>query len=493
MKIVLTKTGIAAAAEVYGLSQEEIIGKTHSELGRDPEQIKFWERHHEKVFITGKSDEMEFQYISPQGKEYYFNTRIVPEFFNGKVGSVLSISRDIRDIKEAEVKLKEILSNLEGKVKERTAELEEAYDSLLENEIRLNEAQKIAHIGSWDRNLVTGELYWSDEMYRIFRLDPMEFGATYDAFLDYVHPDDRDYVYISLQKALNGDPINIDYRIILADREERIVHAQGEAIFDERRTPVRTRGTIQDITESKKAEEALAKIEIARKQEIHHRIKNNLQVISSLLDLQAEKFNNRECIKDSEVLEAFRESQDRVISMALIHEELYKSGGIDTLDFSSYIEELAENLFLTYRLRDTDISLNMDLEENIFFDMDTAVPLGMIVNELVSNSLKHAFIGRDKGEIRIKLCREESAEFESSRAVSNNEDFQSTSFTLTVSDNGVGIPENLDIEDLDSLGFQLVTSLVDQLDGELELKRNNGTGFTMRFTVTEKNEQVSNI
>ena len=87
--------------------------------------------------------------------------------------------------------------------------------------------------------------------------------------------------------------------------------------------------------------------------------------------------------------------------MALIHEELYKGGGFDKLNFSPYIEELAENLFLTYRLGNTDISLNMDLEENLYFDMDTAVPLGMIVNELVSNSLKHAFPGRDKGEIRI--------------------------------------------------------------------------------------------
>ena len=97
--------------------------------------------------------------------------------------------------------------------------------------------------------------------------------------------------------------------------------------------------------------------------------------------------------------------------MALIHEELYKEvEGFETLNFSPYIEELAENLFQTYRLGNTDISLNMDLEENLFFDMDTAVPLGMIVNELVSNSLKHAFQGRDKGEIRIKLHREERQE-----------------------------------------------------------------------------------
>ena len=171
--------------------------------------------------------------------------------------------------------------------------------------------------------------------------------------------------------------------------------------------------------------------------------------------------------------------------MALIHEELYKGGGFETLNFSPYIEELADNLFQTYRLGNTDISLNMDLEENLFFDMDTAVPLGIIVNELVSNSLKHAFPGRDKGEIQIKLHREETTELESEDSESI-----STSFTLTISDNGVGIPENLDIEDLDSLGMQLVTSLVDQLDGELELKRNNGTEFTIRFTVTEKKNKL---
>ncbi len=172
--------------------------------------------------------------------------------------------------------------------------------------------------------------------------------------------------------------------------------------------------------------------------------------------------------------------------MALIHEELYKGGGFETLNFSPYIQELAENLFRTYRLGNTDTSLNMDLEEDLFFDMDTAVPLGMIINELVSNSLKHAFIGRDKGEIRIKLCREKTEECINSIEESKDEDCKSTIFNLTVSDNGVGIPDDLDIEDLDSLGIQLVTSLVDQLDGELELKRNSGTEFSIRFTVIEK-------
>jgi Signal transduction histidine kinase len=173
------------------------------------------------------------------------------------------------------------------------------------------------------------------------------------------------------------------------------------------------------------------------------------------------------------VLEAFRESQDRVISMALIHEELYRGGEVDKLDFSSYTEKLAETLFQTYKLGNKDITLNMDLEDHILFDMDTAIPLGMIINELVTNSLKHAFPNRDKGEVRIKLCKNKSFE---------SEDCKSTSFTITISDNGIGIPENLDIEDLDSLGMQLVTTLVDQLNGEFELKMNNGTEFTMKFS-----------
>jgi len=114
-----------------------------------------------------------------------------------------------------------------------------------------------------------------------------------------------------------------------------------------------------------------------------------LQVISSLLDLQAEQFKGRKDIKDSEVLEAFRESQDRVVSMALIHEELHEGGGDNVVNFSPYLEKLVENLFKKYRIGNTDISLNMYVEETILFDMDTGVPLGMVVNELVSRPFNY--------------------------------------------------------------------------------------------------------
>ena len=200
---------------------------------------------------------MEFQYISPQGKEYYFDTRIVPEFIDGKVGSVLAISRDITDAKKAEAKLKETLDNLENLVKERTAEFEKAYSSLKESEKGLAEAQRMARLGNWDWNIITNELHWSDEIYRIFGRAPQEFGATYDAFLSFVHPEDRDYVNNAVLEALNGKTYNIDHRIILPTGEERIVHEQGEVLFDEKKTPVRMRGTVQDITELKRAEEKI--------------------------------------------------------------------------------------------------------------------------------------------------------------------------------------------------------------------------------------------
>ncbi|WP_292381915.1 PAS domain S-box protein [Methanosarcina sp. UBA289] len=298
---------------------------------------------------------------------------------------------------------------------------------------------------------------------------------------DFISEESKPIVKMNLEKRRQGISENYELKLVRKDGSPLWTLISTKPLFDKEGKYVGAMGMLTDITERKKAEETLTNIETSRKKEIHHRIKNNLQVISSLLDLQAEQFKNQEDIRDSEVLEAFRESQDRVISMALIHEELYRGEELDKLNFSPYIEELANTLFQTYRLGNTDISLNIDLEENLFFDMDTAVPLGIIVNELVSNSLKHAFPDRNKGEIRIKLHREYSIEFES-------KDYESTNnrFTLSISDNGVGIPEDLDIEGLDSLGMQLVTSLVDQLDGELELKRNNGTEFTMRFIITKK-------
>ncbi|MHC1754754.1 MAG: MEDS domain-containing protein [Methanosarcina sp.] len=396
----------------------------------------------------------------------------------GSVGAFI----DITERKEAEIKLKETLNNLEKLVRERTAELEKAYNSLKESEKGLEEAQKMAHIGNWEWGIVTEESYWSDELDNIFGRNLQDPHPTYEEFLNYVHPSDREYVYNTATKAMKGKPYSINYRIIRADGEERTVHMQSEVIFDDKNTPVRIKGIVQDITERKKAEEALTKMEKIRIKEIHHRIKNNLQVISSLLDLQAETFSHLEVCKVPEVVKAFMESQSRIISMALIHEELYKGDKIDTLDFAAYLRKLTTDLFNSYNLGNKEISFNLELEQ-VYLGMDTAIPLGIIVNELVSNSFKHAFPARREGEIRINLRRAEDFTPKSGISCQNMDHIGKKDFhyVLEVSDNGKGIPEEIDFENSSSLGLQLVNILVEQIDGCIELKRDHGTKFTIWF------------
>jgi len=233
-------------------------------------------------------------------------------------------------------------------------------------------------------------------------------------------------------------------------------------------------GISLDITKRKKAEETLLKTENIRKKEIHHRIKNNLQVISSLLSLQAENF------KDEKVKEAFQDSQNRVISMSLIHEELYKTGtgNVETFDFKAYVQKLANELIQSYVVGNEDIHLKLDME-SISLGMDTGIPLGIIINELVSNSLKHAFPGRRGGEVQIRLHRTGSSQ--SKDCSRHPGSCENPEFLLIVSDNGIGFPENIDFRHTSSLGLQLVNILVEQIEGSIELKSEKGTEFRLKF------------
>ena len=451
-----------SAEQIYGYSAEEVVGKPISIL--------------EPSILVEETAELA-ELIKQGDKIHSYETLRLR-----KDGTIINVSITLSPVYDASGELTAISVIARNITKSKNAEKE-----LQQSEERYRIVTEQTGQMVYDYDLITNKSKWAGAIEEITGYNFEEFQKLgKDFWTENILDSDPNRVYEKSKAKETRGRFKEELRLRRKDGTYGYIENSGVYLMDNDDQPYRAIGVLRDITEKREAEEALAKIEIYRKQEIHHRIKNNLQVISSLLDLQAEKFNNRECIKDSEVLAAFRESQDRVISMALIHEELYKGGEIDTLDFSLYIEELARNLFLTYRLGNTDTSLNMDLEENLFFDMDTAIPLGMIVNELVSNSLKHAFIGRDKGEIRIKLRREDR-ERVNRRGESKNEDCKSTGFILIVSDNGIGISENLEIENLDSLGFQLVASLADQLDGEFELKGNNGTEFIMRFTVKEKN------
>jgi PAS domain S-box-containing protein len=217
---------------------------------------------------------------------------------------------------------------------------------------------------------------------------------------------------------------------------------------------------IREITERKRAEQqmqaSLEEKEVLLK-EIHHRVKNNLQVISSLLNLQAGY------VKDREALELFKESQGRVRSIALIHETLYHSSDLGRIDFAAYVQELAANLFSTYGVNSEAIRLKVSAQD-ILLGVDTAIPCGLIVNELISNSLKHAFPAGRQGEISIELHSEGE-----------------NRLTLVVRDDGVGLPKNLDLQELPSLGLRIVSTLTDQLNGTLELQSRGGAEFKITF------------
>ncbi|WP_048170270.1 MASE3 domain-containing protein [Methanosarcina sp. 2.H.A.1B.4] len=298
-----------------------------------------------------------------------------------------------------------------------------------------------------------------------------------------VVPEDCPMLLENIKKSVSNPDLSteIEYRVQRKNGEVRWVREVFQKLPKDSGTSGQFQGFVHDITERKKAEDTLQKIEEARIKEIHHRIKNNLQVISSLLSLEAERFSDRK------MFEAFRESQNRVASMALIHEELYKGDDIDTLDFAAYLRKLTADLLNSYLVGNDNISLKLDLEQ-VNFGMDTAIPLGIIVNELVSNSLKHAFPEGEGGEIRIRLSRAAKPASKTGHSVEGMGCERGFDYTLMVADNGRGIPETVDFKTVDSLGLQLVNILVEQIDGCIELKREQGTKFVMGINVAESAE-----
>ncbi|MBF0606389.1 MAG: histidine kinase dimerization/phosphoacceptor domain -containing protein [Candidatus Magnetobacterium sp. LHC-1] len=216
-----------------------------------------------------------------------------------------------------------------------------------------------------------------------------------------------------------------------------------------------------EINERLKTEERL-KQSLREKEvllrEVHHRVKNNLQIVSSLLDLQARYITNEES------LEMFRDSQRRLKAMALIHEKLYQADNVERIDFRKYVENLLNHLYASYCLNTDRISMNANIDE-CYIGLDTAVPCGLIINEIVSNSLKHAFTADVRGSINVELKVQPG-----------------NAFVLTIGDTGSGIAPGIEIKDAQTLGLRLVNALVtDQLEGSIQCETNPGTTFKISF------------
>ncbi|MBC8181349.1 PAS domain S-box protein [candidate division KSB1 bacterium] len=286
--------------------------------------------------------------------------------------------------------------------------------------------------------------------------------------LEVMHPDSRQVVANRIKKMMKTGHL-------VPPVEEKLLRKDGSVMFGlVSSIPITYKGntafqvTAVDITEQKKAQEkiktSLKEKEILLK-EIHHRVKNSLQVISSLLYLQSKD------LKDEETVNIFVESQNRIRSMALVHEKLYRSKNLAQINLSTYIRDLANALFRTYLISVNKVKLVMDIQKTAL-DIDTAIQCGLILNELISNALKYAFPKDLSGEISIVLKSKQNRMVE-----------------LLVSDTGVGLPDHFDITEKNSLGMRLVESLVDQIHGRMEIENNNGTAFKIWFKTKDFAEE----
>jgi len=250
-RIVRANNSMAAS---LGMTSKECIGLTCYRIVHGTDEPPFF-CPHRQLLSDGLEHTVEICEGSLGG---YFIVSVSPLIDSeGKLTGCIHVARNINERKEAEETLKKACDNLNKLVKERTNQLEKAYNSLKESEIRLAEAQKMSHIGNWELDYINNKIYLSDELYRIFKSTSRELVSPHNEYLSYVHPKDRDHVDNAFKKAINGEPCSIDHRIILANGEERTVHLQSEAIFDEKKIPIRLKGIVQDITECKKDEEKI--------------------------------------------------------------------------------------------------------------------------------------------------------------------------------------------------------------------------------------------
>ena len=387
---------------------------------------------------NGRTVEMDGEMPSPQGETRWlrWTSSLIPGD-STQIAEIQVIGHDITDRKAAE---------------ENLVRSEERYRIIAEQTGQL----------IYDYDIPSGGILWYGAISDVTGFSADEFTQVdVRRWEQMIHADDRAAVAQELQRCMRaGERFQSTYRFLRRNGVYIDVFDSGIFLKDAQGVPVRMLGTMTDITERQRAEVQIAaslKEKEVLLKEIHHRVKNNLQVISSLLNLQAAN------VADPRALEQLRESQNRIRSMALIHERLYQSDNLARIDFGEYIRSLVGYLVRSYAIPSVNVNVTV---KNVSLPVNAAIPCGLIINELVSNALKYAFPHGRGGEvgIRLEMTTERSA-------------------VLTVQDNGVGLPRDVDFQSSTTLGLQLVNTLSKQLNGVIGLIRDRGTTFSIIFPV----------
>ncbi|MEG4944438.1 PAS domain S-box protein [Microcoleus sp. F4-D5] len=382
-------------------------------------------------------EEIEYRIVRPDGEIRWIRDRAFPiRNQAGQVYRIVGIAEDISEGKQAEKTIRES---------------EERFRQLAEN------IQDSFWLMSAE---FTDLLYLSPAYEHIWGRSHEELYAEPLKMMEWVHPEDKHLLEEAMGRVLQGESTSTEYRIFRPDGTMRWVCDRAFSIYDESGNIYRIAGIGEDISDRKfteaRIQAALREKEVLLK-EIHHRVKNNMQVISSLLQLQAQY------IEDEATLALFEESQTRIDSMALIHEQLYQSEHLDRIDLLPYVENLVANLYQSFGGGNTSIQFNLNVDP-ICLNIETAIPCGLIINELVSNSLKYAFSPSSVGEININFY-----------------EIGTQQFNLTIQDNGRGFPANFDVENTETLGLRLVRMLACQLDGTIAIDSRRGTCYNLVF------------
>jgi PAS domain S-box-containing protein len=292
-------------------------------------------------------------------------------------------------------------------------------------------------------------------------LDRSKEDLLHSYFFDQISPADKDDAEGKIRAVLDGASVPIYERTARCrDGSEFPAEINLSLVRDPEGRPLFVQSIVRDISERKKAEDAM-RTALREKEvllrEIHHRVKNNMQVIISLLRLQSRS------IEDPARLEIFKTTQDRIRSMALVHEKLYHSKDLAGIDFKSYIQSLVAHLIHSAGPSAARIKIELELDD-VELNINKAIPCGLMLNELITNAIKYAFPEGRLGAIRIRLVAPRDGRVQ-----------------LTVADDGVGLPVAVDPKNPETLGLQIVSDLARQIDAEIRIERNGGTSYTLMF------------